>query len=119
MNEAKIAPRAAEIDTPLHGYLPFAHVDHVHPDAIIALAASKGGESATREIWGMEACDSLPCVLTRAVARRSAHFGSRRRLPRPGQKSAAHARPAQCDDAANLLILGANPLDTKVGVSVA
>ena len=45
-------PRAASIDTPLHGYLPFAHIDHVHPDAIIALAASSGGETATREIWG-------------------------------------------------------------------
>jgi rhamnulose-1-phosphate aldolase/alcohol dehydrogenase len=45
-------PRAASIDTPLHGYLPFAHIDHVHPDAIIALAASAGGEAATREIWG-------------------------------------------------------------------
>lgn len=45
-------PRAASIDTPLHGYLPFAHVDHVHPDAIIALAAAAGGEEATREIWG-------------------------------------------------------------------
>jgi rhamnulose-1-phosphate aldolase/alcohol dehydrogenase len=44
-------PRAASIDTPLHGYLPFAHIDHVHPDAIIALAASSGGEKATREIW--------------------------------------------------------------------
>ena len=31
-------PRAASIDTPLHAYLPFAHVDHVHPDAVIALA---------------------------------------------------------------------------------
>jgi rhamnulose-1-phosphate aldolase/alcohol dehydrogenase len=44
-------PRAASIDTPLHGLLPFAHIDHVHPDAIIALAASSGGEAATREIW--------------------------------------------------------------------
>ena len=44
--------RAASIDTPLHSLLPFAHVDHVHPDAIIALAASSGGEAATREIWG-------------------------------------------------------------------
>lgn len=44
--------RAASIDTPLHSLLPFAHVDHVHPDAIIALAASTGGEAATREIWG-------------------------------------------------------------------
>jgi rhamnulose-1-phosphate aldolase/alcohol dehydrogenase len=44
--------RAASIDTPLHSLLPFAHVDHVHPDAIIALAASSGGEAATHEIWG-------------------------------------------------------------------
>ena len=44
-------PRPASIDTPLHGLLPFAHIDHVHPDAVIALAASTGGEAATREIW--------------------------------------------------------------------
>jgi rhamnulose-1-phosphate aldolase/alcohol dehydrogenase len=44
--------RAASIDTPLHSLLPFAHVDHVHPDAIIALAASSGGEVATQAIWG-------------------------------------------------------------------
>ncbi len=44
--------RAASIDTPLHSLLPFAHVDHVHPDAIIALAASSEGEAATQEIWG-------------------------------------------------------------------
>jgi rhamnulose-1-phosphate aldolase/alcohol dehydrogenase len=43
--------RAASIDTPLHAYLPFAHIDHVHPDAVIALAASSGGEAATKEIW--------------------------------------------------------------------
>ncbi len=43
--------RAASIDTPLHAYLPFAHVDHVHPDAIIALAASSAGEEATKRIW--------------------------------------------------------------------
>src|ERR1700722_9358163 len=45
-------PRAASIDTPLHALLPFAQIDHVHPDAIIALAASSTGESATREIYG-------------------------------------------------------------------
>lgn len=44
--------RAASIDTPLHSLLPFPHIDHVHPDAIIALAASSGGEAASREIWG-------------------------------------------------------------------
>ncbi len=44
--------RAASIDTPLHSLLPFTHVDHVHPDAIIALAASSGGKAAVKEIWG-------------------------------------------------------------------
>lgn len=43
--------RAASIDTPLHALLPFAHVDHVHPDAIIALATATDGEAACREIW--------------------------------------------------------------------
>ena len=44
-------PRAASIDTPLHGYVPHAHVDHMHPDAVIAIAAAKAGERLTREIW--------------------------------------------------------------------
>ncbi|MCB1687740.1 MAG: bifunctional rhamnulose-1-phosphate aldolase/short-chain dehydrogenase [Halioglobus sp.] len=44
--------RAASIDTPLHGLLPFKHIDHVHPDAIIALAAAQSGEQTTRTIWG-------------------------------------------------------------------
>ncbi|MCH7860570.1 MAG: class II aldolase/adducin family protein, partial [Proteobacteria bacterium] len=39
--------RAASIDTPLHAYLPYPHVDHVHPDAIIALATSSAGKAAT------------------------------------------------------------------------
>jgi rhamnulose-1-phosphate aldolase/alcohol dehydrogenase len=46
--------RAASIDTPLHAYLPFVHIDHVHPDAIIALAAAKGGREAARAIYGGE-----------------------------------------------------------------
>jgi rhamnose utilization protein RhaD (predicted bifunctional aldolase and dehydrogenase)/NAD(P)-dependent dehydrogenase (short-subunit alcohol dehydrogenase family) len=37
-------PVAASIDTPLHGFLPFAHVDHLHPDWGIALAASANGK---------------------------------------------------------------------------
>jgi rhamnulose-1-phosphate aldolase/alcohol dehydrogenase len=45
-------PRAASIDTPLHALLPYSHVDHVHPDAVIALAASSEGEAATRAIYG-------------------------------------------------------------------
>src|SRR5580704_14738152 len=44
--------RAPSIDTPLHALLPFAHIDHVHPDAVIALAAAAGGEAAARDIYG-------------------------------------------------------------------
>ncbi|HET6162718.1 MAG TPA: bifunctional rhamnulose-1-phosphate aldolase/short-chain dehydrogenase [Planctomycetota bacterium] len=47
-------PRATSIDTPLHAFLPFRHVDHLHPDAVIALAAAQDGERATREIYGEE-----------------------------------------------------------------
>ena len=45
-------PRPASIDTPLHAFLPYAHVDHVHPDSVIALATSSGGEEAARAIFG-------------------------------------------------------------------
>jgi rhamnulose-1-phosphate aldolase/alcohol dehydrogenase len=40
------------IDTPLHGLLPFKHIDHLHPDALIAIAASKDGEQIMHDIWG-------------------------------------------------------------------
>lgn len=45
-------PRAASIDTPLHAYVPKKHVDHMHPDAIIAIAASKDSKALTAEIFG-------------------------------------------------------------------
>ncbi|WP_299923745.1 bifunctional rhamnulose-1-phosphate aldolase/short-chain dehydrogenase [uncultured Pelagimonas sp.] len=45
-------PRAASIDTPLHAYVPKKHVDHMHPDAIIAIAASKDSKAMTKEIFG-------------------------------------------------------------------
>jgi len=47
-------PRAASIDTPLHAYVPRAHVDHMHPDAIIAIAASKNSRELTQRIFGDE-----------------------------------------------------------------
>jgi rhamnulose-1-phosphate aldolase/alcohol dehydrogenase len=47
-------PRAASIDTPLHAFLPGKHVDHMHPNAIIAIAASTRCEELTREIFGAE-----------------------------------------------------------------
>lgn len=47
-------PRAASIDTPLHAFVPARHVDHVHPDAVIAIAASADAEALTASIFGGE-----------------------------------------------------------------
>ncbi len=47
-------PRAASIDTPLHAYVPKRHVDHMHPDAIIAIAAAAESKALTAEIFGDE-----------------------------------------------------------------
>jgi rhamnulose-1-phosphate aldolase/alcohol dehydrogenase len=46
--------RAASIDTPLHAFVPKRHVDHMHPDAVIAIAASKNSRALTEEIFGGE-----------------------------------------------------------------
>lgn len=43
--------KAPSIDTPLHSFLPFKHIDHLHPDAAIAIAASKDGEKITAELF--------------------------------------------------------------------
>ena len=45
---------APSIDTAMHGLVPFDHVDHLHPDSIIALATSIDGEKLTRECFGDE-----------------------------------------------------------------
>src|SRR4051812_8465351 len=47
-------PRAASIDTPLHGLVLHAHVDHMHPDALIAIAASADSKALTEQIFGGE-----------------------------------------------------------------
>ncbi|MEJ0085623.1 MAG: bifunctional rhamnulose-1-phosphate aldolase/short-chain dehydrogenase [Pseudomonadota bacterium] len=47
-------PRAASIDTPLHGLVRHAHVDHMHPDALIAIAASADSQALTKQIFGDE-----------------------------------------------------------------
>ena len=52
-------PRASSIDTPLHSFLPGKHVDHMHPNAIIAVAASKNCQKLTKEIFG-DSMDYVP-----------------------------------------------------------
>lgn len=47
-------PAASSIDTPLHGMIPFRHVDHMHPVSAIAIAASKDQERLTQEVFGRE-----------------------------------------------------------------
>ncbi|MGZ8539934.1 MAG: bifunctional aldolase/short-chain dehydrogenase [Chitinophagaceae bacterium] len=46
-----LSSKTPSIDTPLHGFLPFKHIDHLHPDAAIAIAASKDGERITKELF--------------------------------------------------------------------
>jgi len=47
-----LSSKAPSIDTPLHGFLPFKHIDHLHPDAAIAIAAAKDGKEITEELFG-------------------------------------------------------------------
>src|ERR1700722_6557149 len=47
-------PRATSIDTPLHSFLPAKHVDHMHPNSVISVAASRRSEHLTQEIFGEE-----------------------------------------------------------------
>jgi rhamnulose-1-phosphate aldolase/alcohol dehydrogenase len=46
-----LASKAPSIDTPLHAFLPFKHIDHLHPDAAIAIAAAKDGKKITEELF--------------------------------------------------------------------
>ncbi|MEZ0296006.1 MAG: bifunctional rhamnulose-1-phosphate aldolase/short-chain dehydrogenase, partial [Candidatus Methylacidiphilales bacterium] len=47
-------PRPSSIDTPLHSFVPFKHVDHTHPNALISVAASRRSKELTKEIFGDE-----------------------------------------------------------------
>lgn len=47
-------PRPSSIDTPLHSFIPFKHVDHMHPNAAISVAASRNSVKLTTEIYGDE-----------------------------------------------------------------
>ena len=46
-----LSSKAPSIDTPLHGFLPFRHIDHLHPDAAIAIAAAKDGKKIVEELF--------------------------------------------------------------------
>lgn len=46
-----LASKAPSIDTALHGFLPFKHIDHLHPDAAIAIAAAKDGKKITKDLF--------------------------------------------------------------------
>jgi rhamnulose-1-phosphate aldolase/alcohol dehydrogenase len=45
-------PTASSIDTPLHAYIPYAHVDHMHPVAVISIATASDGPALTKEVYG-------------------------------------------------------------------
>ncbi len=46
--------RAPSIDTPLHAFLPFKHIDHLHADSLISIAAAEDGEKITKELFDGE-----------------------------------------------------------------
>ena len=84
-------PRAASIDTPLHGFVPHTHVDHVHADAVIAIAASENAEALTQEAfdgelgflpWQRPGFD-LGLKLGAMAEAKSEAQGRRARRPRP------------------------------------
>jgi rhamnulose-1-phosphate aldolase/alcohol dehydrogenase len=43
--------KTPSIDTPLHGFLPFLHIDHLHPDSVIAIAAARDGQQITKDLF--------------------------------------------------------------------
>ncbi|MBA3684664.1 MAG: bifunctional rhamnulose-1-phosphate aldolase/short-chain dehydrogenase [Planctomycetes bacterium] len=45
-------PRATSIDTPLHAFVPHKHVDHMHPNSVIAIAAAKNSKELTKKVFG-------------------------------------------------------------------
>jgi rhamnulose-1-phosphate aldolase/alcohol dehydrogenase len=45
-------PRPSSIDTPLHSFVPFKHVDHTHPNAAISVAAAKNSKELTAKVYG-------------------------------------------------------------------
>ncbi len=47
-------PRASSIDTPLHSFIPYKHVDHMHPNAFISICVTRNSEAITNEIFGEE-----------------------------------------------------------------
>src|SRR5207248_543141 len=61
-------PRAASIDTPLHAFVPHKHVDHMHPDAVIAIAAASRSRELTAELFGGKRTEAFPRETRQAVA---------------------------------------------------
>ena len=96
---------AASIDTPLHAFLPFPHVDHLHPDWAIALAASANGETQAPGIQSsVRKKDPVGAVAAARLragadveARGRGHAGRRRvdpRRPRICSRGATRKRTA-------------------------
>ena len=89
----RLNPRAASIDTPLHAYVPRRHVDHVHADAIIAIAASANSKELTERIFVIGLCQiswsPLPCFSKRQPCSMRCCFSSRRN---PAMRSIAGVR---------------------------
>jgi rhamnose utilization protein RhaD (predicted bifunctional aldolase and dehydrogenase) len=80
--DPKCAPPS--IDTPLHGLLPFRHIDHLHPDALIAIAASKDGEQLMHGLAALAEAGLRPGLAAEK---------NRGRQPRPARRYPGGTRP--------------------------
>ena len=83
-------PRPSSIDTPLHSFLHGRHVDHMHPNAIIAIAASRRCEQLTGEIFGGEMA-SVPWMRPGFEL----GLGHARNFPEKSQDQSHHDEPAR------------------------
>ena len=97
---------AASIDTPLHAFLPFPHVDHLHPDWAIALAASANGAAQARGVQhAVRPQDRLGAVAAARI-RAGADAASARSRRNPGCDGiilGGHGLFTWGDDAARVL----------------
>ena len=96
---------AASIDTPLHAFLPFPHVDHLHPDWAIALAASANGEKKDAGVQrAVRPHDHLGAVAAPRVRARADAEARRRSDPGLRRPDSRRPRPLHVGrDAARLL----------------
>ena len=82
--------RASSIDTPLHAFIPHRHIDHMHADALIAIAAARNGEQLMARIFGGEL--GVDPLAASRVRPRTEGWRCHQRQPQPARADSRWAR---------------------------